>query len=111
GEVSKAMIRFRNLSGTYPWLAPFTPETAEIVGQVGITRGLMPFHIEGQEFTTDFTWSTSCSGPPCFTVWGSVTENDMRNTAGDVVSGTCRWKHNSSNNEPLSQVSCRATWN
>ncbi len=92
-EIRASIERFRDLYGSYPWLAPFA--NPSIVGNyqavTGIRVGLVPFYKVGQEFTTEFSWRIT--GGTIETSLGAVDDNVVRNAAPSLVvsNGECTW--------------------
>ena len=103
-EIRASIERFRDLYGSYPWLAPFA--NPSIVGNyqavTGIRVGLVPFYKVGQEFTTEFSWRIT-SGT-IDTDLGTVDDNVVRNPAPSLVvsNGKCIWRN-------MKTVNCSGT--
>ena len=103
-EIRASIERFRDLYGSYPWLAPFADPS--IVGNyqavTGTRVGLVPFYKVGQEFTTEFSWRIT-SGTIA-TDLGTVDDNVVRNPAPSLVvsNGKCIWRN-------MKTVNCSGT--
>ena len=103
-EIRASIERFRDLYGSYPWLAPFADPS--IVGNyqavTGTRVGLVPFYKVGQEFTTEFSWRIT--GGTIETTLGTVDDNVVRNPAPSLVvsNGKCIWRN-------MKTVNCSGT--
>jgi hypothetical protein len=90
-EILASVQRFRDIYGTYPWLAPYSnPGVAgNYHATIGARVGLIPHHKSGQQFITEFSWRIT-NGTVDRT--GTVSLNAIRNTLNlTVTNGECEW--------------------
>jgi hypothetical protein len=123
GELDQALVAYRAVYGSFPWLAPFQqPDIADYGGVAGTAKGQLPVHIRDKQFPATFAanWSiptvgttpaTGARPPPISCVRNSTCFDPVYGPqTGPIRGGTCTWT-NVADLEQRNVLDCTATRN
>gem|GEM_PF-3397252 len=106
GEVANVLNTYQNdmdlltptpNDGSFPWLSPFSNprlSTTTFDGNPSTQEGLLPIHLQDEQFSTSFTvsWNLPASSGATVNPAGTITATELESGTQTVTSGICRWQ-------------------